>query len=273
VGTDISSFINNLPFDKNTQFFSTKDASGSTSQAANICEALEVGATSLLVDEDTCATNFMIRDARMQALVSPDKEPITPFIQKIRPLFEERQVSTVMVIGGSGDFFELATTVIQMERYVPCDVTERALAISREMPNPTGIASRDSSFGDVRPRYLLPQGLAADGKVMTKSLRCISYGDTEVELSNVEQLVEVSQAKAIADALQKLGDKGAVDGRATLKEVVDRLYAEITGEACDLDRLSRYSNPNGSYALPRKFEIAAAVSRLRTAQASDSARA
>ncbi|CAK9066476.1 unnamed protein product [Durusdinium trenchii] len=118
--TDISPFINNLPFGKATTEFTTGDASGSTSQAANIIEALEVGALTLLVDEDTCATNFMIRDEKMKALVSPDKEPITAFVCKVRPLFEELGVSTILVVGGSGDFFSAADAVIMMDEQSGC---------------------------------------------------------------------------------------------------------------------------------------------------------
>lgn len=64
---------------KDTTLFRTPDASGSTSQAANIQEALELGATALLLDEDVCATNFMIRDARMQVQcsLSPDLTAFT----------------------------------------------------------------------------------------------------------------------------------------------------------------------------------------------------
>eukprot|EP00438_Fugacium_kawagutii_P004327 Skav220059 [mRNA] locus=scaffold1709:61262:63212:- [translate_table: standard] len=138
--TDISPFINNLPFGKlavmgtmalwkATTEFSTGDASGSTSQAANIIEALEVGAMSLLVDEaprrqtdDTCATNFMIRDEKMKALVAPDKEPITAFVRKVRPLFEELGVSTILVVGGSGDFFTVADAVIMMDEWLGYNV-------------------------------------------------------------------------------------------------------------------------------------------------------
>jgi len=268
-GTDISAFINNLPFEKDTTNFSTKDASGSTSQAANIIDALEIGATSLLVDEDTCATNFMIRDARMQALVAPDNEPITAFIQKVRPLFQQEGVSTVMVIGGTGDFFEVATTVIQMDRYSPKDVTAEAQQVVRDMPSSTGIATKDKLFGSVTPRKLLSQGLAADGKVSAKTLRCISYGDTEVELTNVEQLVEISQAKAIADCLQMLGDPNGVSASRTLREVVEALAEALVCSdkgVNGLDTLSRFNHPNGFYALPRKFEIAGAISRLRTLQ-------
>ncbi|UCC91601.1 MAG: ABC-ATPase domain-containing protein, partial [Candidatus Aenigmatarchaeota archaeon] len=109
---DISPFITNLPFSQETKEFSTDNASGSTSQAANIIESLEAGAQALLIDEDTSATNFMIRDHRMQELVSKDKEPITPFIDKARQLHKDFGVSTILVIGGSGDYFDVADHVI-----------------------------------------------------------------------------------------------------------------------------------------------------------------
>merc|ERR1712039_1030818 len=105
---------------------------GSTSQAANIVEALELGCKAMLIDEDTCATNFMIRDAPMVELVAPEKEPITPFIKRVRPLFDDLGVSTVMVIGGSGDFFPIADTVVCMERYQATDVTEEAKRIAEK---------------------------------------------------------------------------------------------------------------------------------------------
>merc|ERR1712224_103845 len=165
-----------------------------------------MGAKTLLIDEDTCATNFMIRDARMQALVSPEKEPITAFIQKVKPLFDDRGISTIMVIGGCGEFFEVADTVTQMERYSPKDVTTEAHSVVEEYPNPTRIAFRDTVFGETSNRKLKFEGLAADGKVSARNLRCITYGSTEVELSNCEQIVEISQAKAIMDILQLLGD-------------------------------------------------------------------
>ena len=191
-------------------------------------EALELGCTSLLIDEDTCATNFMIRDLSMQALVAADKEPITTFIRKVKPLFKEEGVSTVMVIGGSGDFFPLADTVIMMERYVAYDVTTRAHEIakthSREAPPSV------SGFGTGAKRVLQKDGLAADGKVMAKSLRCITYGEQEIELTYVEQLVEISQARAIADAIKFLSSSGYVDGKATLTEIITRLEEMLMGE-------------------------------------------
>lgn len=122
---DISMFINDLPNGKDTHHFSTEDASGSTSQAAGIVEGMEAGSRLFLLDEDTSATNFMVRDAFMQKVVSPDKEPITPFLSRARELYEQAGISTILVAGSSGAFFHIADTVIQMDRYKPVDITKK----------------------------------------------------------------------------------------------------------------------------------------------------
>ena len=132
-GDDISLFINNLPDNRDTKSFYSEDASGSTSQAANVTEAYESGSRLLLIDEDTCATNFMIRDELMQKVISKEQEPITPFIDRIRPLASEG-VSTILVAGSFGAYFHLADTIIQMDSYRPLDITEAAKAAAAEYP-------------------------------------------------------------------------------------------------------------------------------------------
>ena len=132
-GVDISPFIGNLPLEKSTDFFSTQNASGSTSQAASIVEAVEIGARVLLIDEDTAATNFMIRDRRMQALIPKEREPITPFVDRVRQLHDQHDVSTVLVIGGSGDYLDVADTVIAMDEYRPQHVTSQAMQIAQNL--------------------------------------------------------------------------------------------------------------------------------------------
>eukprot|EP00403_Amphidinium_massartii_P031225 CAMPEP_0178388602 /NCGR_PEP_ID=MMETSP0689_2-20121128/9680_1 /TAXON_ID=160604 /ORGANISM="Amphidinium massartii, Strain CS-259" /LENGTH=626 /DNA_ID=CAMNT_0020009015 /DNA_START=116 /DNA_END=1992 /DNA_ORIENTATION=- len=264
---DISPFINNLPFGKDTTQFTTSDASGSTSQAANIVEALELGASCLLIDEDSCATNFMIRDAPMVELVAPDKEPITPFVKRVKPLFQDQGVSTVMVIGGSGDFFSLADTVICMERYMVTDVTAKAHEIAEK--HGRGVPALVPFPASVSRRVVLKEGLAADHKVSAKSMRCITYGNTEIELTFVEQLVEVGQAKAIMDCLQHLAANSKyVDGKRTLVEVVQMLESALhsEGQAVGENGLDTISSgaPCPFHACPRRFELAAALNRLRT---------
>ncbi|WP_035281572.1 ABC-ATPase domain-containing protein [Brevibacterium album] len=147
-GVDISPFISNLPTGTDTCSFSTTNASGSTSQAANLAEAVEAGASALLIDEDTSATNFMIRDDRMRRLIPAEREPITPFVERIRPLYEERGVSTVLVAGGSGAFFEVADHVIALHEYVPADVTAQAHAIAEESLAARGEGSARGEGGE-----------------------------------------------------------------------------------------------------------------------------
>ncbi|GGE26114.1 ATPase [Marinithermofilum abyssi] len=261
---NISPFINNLPFGRDTVRFSTEDASGSTSQATNIMESLEMGASCLLIDEDTSATNFMIRDGRMQQLVAKGKEPITPFIDKVRQLYEEKGVSSILVLGGSGDYFDVADTVIMMDEYLPHDVTEEAQSIARDQSNKR-VREGGDRFGEVTHRVVLGKGFdprkGRKEKVDAKGLHSILFGRTLVDLSGLEQLVDVSQTRAIAEMMRKLGKEA--DGRATLKELVDDLYQRMEKEGLDVISPFRGQHP-GDLALPRKLEVAAAVNRLRT---------
>ncbi len=262
---NISPFIKNLPNGEDTDAFSTEEASGSTSQAANIMEALEIGAKVLLLDEDTSATNFMIRDVRMQQLIAKSKEPITPFIDKVRQLYDELGVSTVIVIGGSGDYFDVADTVIAMDEYRPREVTKRAKQIALQYQT-NRKREGGGTFGAVKERSPLPGGFNArrGGKIKidARSLHTIRFGNSEILLYGIEQLVDISQTRAIGDAIY-YGLKKYTDGKRTLKNIIERILVDI--ERDGLDILSPFQGQHpGDYALPRKFEIAAAVNRLRT---------
>jgi len=259
---DISPFITNLPFGRETRAFSTEDASGSTSQAANIIEALEVGARVLLIDEDTSATNFMIRDQRMQELVSKDKEPITPFIDKIRQLYQDLGVSTILAIGGSGDYFDVADLVICMVEYKPYDLTGEARTIA-ETHRAGRIPEGGASFGRITERIPLahsfdPSKGRREVKISSKGLQSIVFGTHPIDLGAVEQLVDISQTRAVGDAIYYA--TRYMDGRRTLGEIVDAVL-RCTAEK-GLDVLAR--RPAGDYAEFRGLEFAAAINRLRT---------
>ncbi|XP_063695351.1 uncharacterized protein LOC134826784 [Bolinopsis microptera] len=133
-GVDISNFINNLPQKKDTSKFYSCDASGSTSQAAAIMEYLELGGNCLMIDEDTAATNFMIRDDKMQMLLSADKEPIKPYLYRARELHDKMGVSSILVVGGAGDYLDVADTVLLLDNYTVVDVTSRAKEIAASHP-------------------------------------------------------------------------------------------------------------------------------------------
>jgi len=262
---NISPFISALPQRRDTTSFSSGDASGSTSQAANIVEALEVGATTLLVDEDTCATNFMMRDGRMAALV--ETEPITPFLHRVRLLLEEKNVSTILVAGSCGDFFDVADTVLKMQEYRCQDVTSRAKQIAQQMPSASSSLSSDSGVfaKQTIPRRIDLASLQPKGKVKADRDRGIIFGETEIDLTYVEQLVESSQTRFVMDCLVFLAGKSARGG-LTLSEILDRLGEEMASPnlACPLDLVSPWAGPNGAYTRPRRMEIAAAINRLRT---------
>lgn len=258
---DISPFIANLPFGQDTHAFSTEDASGSTSQAANIIEALETGAQVLLIDEDTSATNFMIRDQRMQELVSKDKEPITPFIDKVHQLYQDLGASTILAIGGSGEYFDVADHVICMVEYKPYDLTGKVRIIA-EKYRLGRIPEGGKHFGRITERIPLahsfdPSKGRREVKISSKGLQSISFGTHTIDLGAVEQLVDISQTRAIGDAMYYA--TRYMDGRS-LKEIVD-LVLKGTKEK-GLDVLNR--RPVGDYAAFRGLELAAAINRLRT---------
>ncbi|MDI3327583.1 MAG: ABC-ATPase domain-containing protein [Alicyclobacillaceae bacterium] len=264
-GVNISPFINNLPYGKSTRRFTTESASGATSQAANIMEAVEMGARVLLIDEDTSATNFMIRDARMQALVAKEHEPITPFIDRARQLLEEWGVSTVLVVGGAGDYLDIADRVIAMESYIPKDVTGEARRIMERMPS-NRKAETAGPLPEKPARVIRGLGHrpkpGEKWKVEAKDLHLILYGRERVLLHAVEQLAEMGQTRAIAACLRLLSERA--DGRKNLAELVRELFREV--ESRGFSAWSGSRGCPGTYALPRPYEVAAAVNRLEGLQ-------
>jgi predicted ABC-class ATPase len=253
-GVDIEPFIADLPFDRSTRSFDTEDASGSTSQAANIVEALEVGARCLLIDEDTSATNFLIRDARMQALV--------------HELYDRLGVSTLLVMGGCGDYFDVADTVLWMREYQPHDATADARRIASEHPSQRRAEIR-RPLGPPVPRVPLAGSLdpsrgRREVRIGSRGRDRIEFGRDDIDLRAVEQIVDPSQTRAIGHAIQ-LARVRAMDGEASVAEVTETLDALIDADGLDvLDPFRRGEAHPGNYARPRRHEIAAALNRLRT---------
>ncbi len=260
---NITPFISNLPFGKDTTRFSTNNASGSTSQAANIMEAVEMGTTLLLIDEDTSATNFMIRDERMQELVAKEKEPITPFVDKVRQLYRDYGVSTILVMGGSGDYFDVADTVLMMDSYSVHDMSARAREIVQQHRTKR-VEEGGSSFGSVSERCPKAGSLDAgrgkrDVKIDIKGLHTILYGTNTLDLSGVEQVVDSSQTRSIGDIILYYSRQYA-GGEQRLRRGLERVFADLEQQGFDLLSPRKL----GSYAMPRIFEVAAAINRLRS---------
>jgi len=266
---DISAFIDELPYGRSTTAFCTEDASGSTSQAANIVEALEAGAGVLLLDEDTSATNFMVRDARMQALIAKENEPITPFLDRVRELRDGHDVSTVLVMGGCGDYLDVADTVIEMRSFLPRNITDDARQVAAQQPSQR---RREVARPIHRAASRVPRAESLDPsrgrrevKIDAHSVAELGYGAESVDLRALEQLVDRSQTRAIGYALE-LARRSFMGGDTTLPEVLDALEERI--DQTGLDGLdpghARGPRHPGDLARPRRYEIAAALSRLRT---------
>ena len=257
--TDISLFINNLPNGKDTVKFNTENASGSTSQAANIIEAIEGKAKVLLIDEDTSATNFMIRDDIMQQLVVKEKEPITPFIDVAKSLYKRLGISTILVAGSCGDFFDIADLVIQMDCYEPYEVTTKAKELSRGK-----ISLRDDLDIYIDFGRVLVKGSISEGpkgiKIKNLGKDGLSINKENIDLKSVEQIVDGEQINTIGMTIKFIEDK--YSGKdLTVERIVDEIEKDLTKSLIGIDNIK---GGNGSLAMPRKQEILCAINRLRT---------
>jgi predicted ABC-class ATPase len=258
-GVDISAMIGELPGGRSTQNLSTPNASGSTSQAANIAEALEVGTSLLLVDEDTSATNFMIRDERMRELVR--KEPISPFIDLVRPLHHTLGVSTVVVVGGVGDYLDVADHVILMEDYEPSEVTPRAREVTSRFPPRAPLGDKEMRPPKIRRIQASSIDLQRGRRETARGrgLHTIELGRERVDLSYLEQLAEAGQTEAVARVIGVFAAAGKSRG---VKGAVGEVLASISERG--LDSLGNFKGHPGELSLPRVQEAAAAVNRIRS---------
>ncbi len=264
---DLTPFISHLPGGQDTTSFTTKNASGSTSQAASIIEAVEVGASALLLDEDTSATNLLIRDTRMRALVADECEPITPLVDRVGALARERGVSTLLVMGGSGDYLDVADRVLLMDAYKLRDATAQAAAVVAASPRP---ATALRSFPAPTARACLPgPERVRRGPVRTRSrgTHALTLDREEVDVSDVAGIVDPGQAEAIAFALRALLEQ-RFEGESTLAQCLEDLEALLDEEG--LDALE----PRPAFFVrPRMVDVAAAVNRFRPLEAVPVARA
>ena len=275
---DISMFINDLPNKKDTRCFSTLDASGSTSQAAGITESMEAGSHLFLLDEDTSATNFMVRDAFMQQVIQREKEPITPFLERAEDLYKKAGISTILVAGSSGAFFHIADTIIQMDNYVPKDITASVKKLCSQYPLPAvsvtdfqlphshRIMSRPaesskclrhnsrgnhSDSGAAKPERLKTRISGTDG---------FSLGRQEIDLRYTEQLIDAEQTAALG-LLLKYAVEHLADGRRTLPEIVQFLWKNLSLHG--LSFFTENQKISCGYATPRIQEIYACLNRYR----------
>lgn len=265
--TDISLFINHLPSGRDTTHFSTLDASGSTSQAANIAEALEAGSRLLLMDEDTSATNFMVRDELMQAVITREQEPITPFLERALGLWQKAEVSLILVVGSCGAYFHIADRVIQMDSYHAKDITAqtRAALVGRPVPAldapgfhlPTGGRAVDlSGSSQTRKNYRGNEYRQERLKVKRFGKTAFSVGERELDLRYVEQLVDAGQTQALAYMVRYARENLA---RQQVEDIVVALTTLM--EQKGLGAICGSAVVPAGLALPRSQEIFACFNR------------
>lgn len=260
--TDISLFINDLPNGKDTSSFYSEDASGSTSQAANVVEAMETGSHLLLIDEDTSATNFMIRDELMQRVVNRNQEPITPFIERVQWLSKKKDVSTILVAGSSGSYFHVADKVIQMDRYRPVDITEFAKKEAEAFPSlrPSSPAKPDPDFH----RVIQPDTAFREDrrmKMKTMGVDGISVNHENIDLRYLEQLADPEQVNTLS-ALLRYTQLRVFNGRRTLQEAMEQLEKLLDTQGLDFLADGGRIPPN--LAMPRIQEVYACMNRYRS---------
>ncbi len=276
---NISLFINDLPNKKDTTSFSTPDASGSTSQAAGVMEGVEANTRLFLIDEDTSATNFMVRDDFMQQVISRKKEPITPFLERARDLYEKAGVSTILVAGSSGAFFYIADKILQMDCYRPVDITDHVKSLCKDHTAPRiqapdfmipdfirSLPPANRNGRDGRRGYGGRTGRGGSGdnrhehmKVKTFGRDSFSLDKETIDMRYVEQLADSEQTNALAHLL-RYGLEQVIDGKRTVRQAVQILYDILDKQGWE-PFCSSYV-PCG-LAKPRKQEIFSCINRFR----------
>lgn len=260
--TDIHMFIDHLPNHKNTKNFCTENASGSTSQAGNMIEALEAGANTFLIDEDTSATNFMVRDHIMEQIVVKEKEPITPFISWVKALHKEKGISTIIVVGSSAAYLEVADTILQLDFYQVKDIKETVTKVLSQYPDmcteqKTNVP--ELSFERIVKKIDMSYK-GRDMKVKTIDTDTISLNKENIDVRYLEQIMDRGQTIGIGYLL-KYAMEEVVDNQKNMVEIVDELYKKM--DKCGYSSLIPKGYSAGFPVLPRKQEVMAAWNRFR----------
>ncbi len=259
---NISPFIKWLP-SGDTRDFSTEHASGSTSQAANIMEAVDYGARLLLIDEDRSATNFMIRDRMMKELI--EREPITPFTDRVGELYTSCGVSTILVIGGSGEYLAVADRVYMMEDYRIHDMTERSRSICRahgmipDLPPATSWKQERTLYNTNFTSYPRETGTE---RLAVSDMGIILIGDEKIDVRGLHDIVSKRQLDALGYMLRWMEVRNN-DRKIDPDRIIDTLYDTIEAEGMDTVFSSFFTTTERFLDLPRKCELKAVVNRMR----------
>lgn len=221
---DMSPFYKYFPDNTDPHSFSTSHASGSVSQAANIIEAVYAGSELLLIDEDRSATNFMIRDKNMRLVV--EKEPIIPYTDRVRELYEEKGVSSVLVIGGSSEYLSYADTVILMEYYKAKDITNYVKSLD-SLPKQSG--GEQSAYW-TKGRYMIPietnKEFVYFKIVTTENAKKIILDEYSSDITLLTSLISENQLSMLAYITEQLLVLKATENRE-LPQIINDLAGKL----------------------------------------------
>ncbi|MDO5851620.1 MAG: ABC-ATPase domain-containing protein [Methanobacteriaceae archaeon] len=254
---NINSFISNTPNNINTRQFTTNNASGSTSQATNLIEAIETGSKLLLIDEDTSATNFMIQDPLMQEIITTQKEPITPLTDQIENL-KKQKISLIIVTGGTSQYLQYADTIIQMDNYEAIDITKKVRKILEDTPQKYSKSEKKLEYTIRKPRKGCLNSYKGRKKVTkSKELNTILFGTEIVDIRDIEQLVDFDQALTISIILDYITK--CIDSKTSIKDIVNKVDQDIQNKGFNI-----LSKTNHNLVYVRPVDIASVINRIRS---------
>lgn len=261
--TDLSIFVRDLPGGVSTKDFTTLSASGSTSEAANLLEAIEAGSRTFLIDEDSSAVNFLIRDIRVRKLLGDDREPLIPLTDRIRAI-AQAGYSFILVAGACGDYLDLADNIVVMANY-------KAECAKSTKP----AESAEANFAPPAPRafadYMQPlQKSVRPASAVERQVKVKLAGDSLLQIgflvsdtSRLNTLVDKSQRLGAGFLLLNLLQNAASNADSMASDSV----SDAAGKLCESIRNVGFRNlPQGlsrEMSLPREVDIACVAFRLR----------
>jgi len=250
-GTNISPLVRELPLQGSTENFTTKNASGSTSQATNLLEALELGANTILIDEDASAVNFLIRDLRMRKLINSEREPLIPLSDRIRE-FANNGINFIIVVGACGDYLSLADTVIAFAEYRAECLTERVKEL--------GIENWELRMEN---REFRIQNRGVDVEVFREGLKPGSAVERSVKIKAVAGQISIGLLKADLRRFPTFCHQELQRGIAEiLHNFIRENHTQNLKEALEVFCEKLPPNETNDLALPRAIELGEAFLRL-----------
>lgn len=257
---DISAFASELPDGGNPAAYSTVSAGSFTSQAASTVEALEAGARVLLFDEHSSSSTFLSSDTRVSPLLGASSR--NTLAARARQIVDELGIS-IVVAGSSlvAEFIPIADKILKVENFCISDITEEAKALEIV---PSSVANDTATLSSLlsRSRWVMPSSIdpsvgREDLVICTDDQSYIQFGRSIVDLSEIRQIADVDQARAIGFVLY-YAKLRYMDEGYPVREILDLVDRDLSNEG--LNALA--SDLRGDFARPRRYEVAAALNRL-----------